>query len=113
MNNNEISFSSIKPYSMTQLRNYNRTTAEQKRKDEIKTYLNNIKYKIFEAWTESEVDSVTIKLDNNLYDSYKLKEELKELGYEVELRRGYYSNIHNGITEPTLVVKFPKEQKEI
>jgi N-acetyl-anhydromuramyl-L-alanine amidase AmpD len=110
MNNNEISFRSIKPYSMTELRRYNRTTAEEKRKDEIDAYLNDINYKIFTAWTESEVDRVTIELDNNLYDSYKLKKELKELGYEIELHREIDSYTRN-LVPVTMVVKFP-EQKE-
>lgn len=110
MNNNEISFRSIKPYSMTELRHYNRTTAEEKRKDEIDAYLNDINYKIFTAWTESEVDRVTIELDNNLYDSYKLKKELKELGYEIELHSEIDSYTRN-LVPVTMVVKFP-EQKE-
>ena len=110
MNNNEISFHSIKPYSMTELSRYNRTTEEEKRKDEIDAYLNNINYKIFTAWTESEVDRVTIELDNNLYDSYKLKKELKELGYEIELHREIDSYTRN-LVPVTMVVKFP-EQKE-
>ena len=111
MDNNEISYRSIKPYSMTELRSrYNRTTAEEKRKDEIDAYLNDINYKIFTAWTESEVDRVTIDLNNNLYDSYKLKKELKDLGYEIELHREIDSYTRN-LVPVTMVVKFP-EQKE-
>lgn len=110
MNTNEISFNTIKPYSFKELSTYSRYTAEQKHKDEIEAYLNNINYKIFEAWTESEVDRVTIELDNNLYDSYKLKKELKELGYEIELHREIDSYTRN-LVPVTMVVKFP-EHKE-
>lgn len=111
MNNNEISFRSVKPYSFGELRTYPRYTAEQKRKDEIEAYLNDINYKIFTAWTESEVDRVTIDLDNDLYDSYKLKKELKELGYEIELHREIDSYTRN-LVPVKMVVKFPEEKKE-
>lgn len=110
MNNNEISFSSIKPYSFSELSRYHRTTAEEKRKDEIDAYLNDINYKIFTAWTESEVDRVTIDLDNNLYDSYKLKRELKELGYEIELHRDIDSSTRN-LVPVSMVVKFPAQKE--
>lgn len=110
MNNNEISFSSIKPYSFSELRRYNRTTSEEKRKNEIDAYLNDINYKIFMAWTESEVDRVTIDLDNNLYDSYKLKKELKELGYEIELHREIDSYTRN-LVPVSMVVKFPAQKE--
>ena len=110
MNNNEISFGSIKPYSFGELRKYPRYTAEQKRKDEIDAYLRSIDCQIFDAWTESNNDRVTIKLDNDLYDSYKLKKELKELGYEIELHREIDSYTRN-LVPVSMVVKFP-EQKE-
>jgi hypothetical protein len=45
-----------------------------------------------------------------LYDSYKLKKELKELGYEIELHREIDSYTRN-LVPVTMVVKFP-EQKE-
>ena len=111
MTNNEISFGSIKPYSMTELRKEPRFNAEQRRKDEIEAYLMSIDSKIYHAWTESNNDRVTIKLDNDLYDSYKLKRELKELGYEIELHREIDSYTRN-LVPVEMVVKFPEEKKE-
>lgn len=111
MKNNEISFGSIKPYSMTELRKEQRFNAEEHRKNEIEGYLLDINSKIFEAWTESNNDRVTIKLDNDLYDSYKLKRELKALGYEIELHREIDSYTRN-LVPVTMVVIFPEEKKE-
>lgn len=61
-------------------------TEEEKNERLIAAYLNDISITIRKSY-ESGMRSVTIELNHYLYDSYQLKKDLKELGYQIELHR--------------------------
>lgn len=61
-------------------------TEEEKRERRVASYLENISDKIHRGY-ENGMSRVYIELHHDLYDSYQLKKDLKELGYNIELHR--------------------------
>ena len=63
-------------------------TEEEKRERRVASYLEGISDTIHKGYANG-VSLVYIDLDHNLYDSYQLKKDLKELGYHIELHREF------------------------
>ena len=82
-------------------------TEEEKRERRVTAYLENISDTIHRSY-ENGMSRVYIELNHNLYDSYQLKKDLKELGYNIELHREIDSYLMQKIPVRMTVV-FNKE----
>lgn len=61
-------------------------TEEEKHARQVASYLESISDEIHRSYANG-MSRVTIELNHYLYDSFKLKNDLKELGYQIELHR--------------------------